>query len=56
MSPARTAPTDEDAQGGFDHQMPPRRMPPLPGTLIQTGTDSYRLRATENEYRSAGRS
>ncbi|GGU66024.1 hypothetical protein GCM10010211_34060 [Streptomyces albospinus] len=25
-------------------------------TLVQTGTDSYRLKATENEYRSAGRS
>ncbi len=26
------------------------------GTLIQTGTDSYRLKATENEHRSAKRS
>ncbi|MGW3510868.1 ATP-binding protein [Streptomyces sp. NPDC000994] len=31
MSPAKTAPTDRDAEAGFEYQVPPRRMP-LPET------------------------
>ncbi|MFJ5900548.1 ATP-binding protein [Streptomyces sp. NPDC093064] len=31
MSPVRTAPTDRDAEAGFEHQVPPRRTP-LPET------------------------
>ncbi|MEU6006609.1 ATP-binding protein [Streptomyces sp. NPDC047453] len=129
MSPAKTAPTDRDAEAGFEYQVPPRRMP-LPetepedaiidpdvlpkvgtaiaeaggskplfqvftereerkatavashapcggwgqtyvgprrcaaiadrltfkGTLIQTGTDSYRLKTTESEHLFSRRS
>ncbi|WP_225080120.1 hypothetical protein [Streptomyces sp. CoT10] len=40
MSPAKAAPTDKDAEAGFEYQLPPRRLP-LPETetpLIGVGT------------------
>ncbi|MFE9311985.1 hypothetical protein ACFYM5_30710 [Streptomyces sp. NPDC006706] len=38
MSPAKAAPSDKDAEAGFEYQVPPRRLP-LPKTpLIGVGT------------------